>query len=120
MSLLLFKQKEIVAENVLQGTGGFEWGQYGITASMLSPPTTPYCGDTEAQSGETNPILEGLDPYFSAVVSKFAGSNITGIEIEVSAANDSTFTQPKSWTSGVIAISMAAAGRTADVNYGGT
>jgi hypothetical protein len=119
MSFLLLKQEDVLPENVSQGTGDFQWGKYGISASMLSPPTVPYCGDTEAQSGETNPILEGFDPYFSVVVSKFAASNIVGIEIEVSAANDPTFAQTLSWDSGVIVIDMAAEGRTADQNYGG-
>jgi hypothetical protein len=101
------------------GTGSLP----AVTAAggVLCAPTGLYCADADAQAGATNPVnILDLTPHFSCVVG-ILDSNITDLQIQVSAEGDDDWSDPVAYDSGWVTLDEpeTSAGRVVqDLVYG--
>jgi hypothetical protein len=105
--------------------GAIALGNIVVAGGILAAPSDLYCGNTDAQSGDTNPTgITDLTPVFSGKVSKL-DANITQVQIQVSAIDDATFVETLSWDSGwltlaepITATNTDGMARTENIAYG--
>jgi hypothetical protein len=105
--------------------GAIALGDIVVAGGILAAPSDLYCGNTDAQSGDTNPTgITDLTPVFSGKVSKL-DANITQVQIQVSAIDDATFVETLSWDSGwltlaepITATNTDGMARTENIAYG--